>query len=288
MNSFYGVLAAPACRFFSLPVANAITHFGQWVLRWTRDRVEALGHRVLYGDTDSLFVASAITGPGAADEALRLGAGLRDRINAELREEIRAGWDVESRLELEFETLFLKFFLPSMRHGTAGARKRYAGLVREDAPGKGDTVVFVGMEVVRRDWTELSKIYQRGLFERLFRGAGGEEVLSYTREFVRDLKEGRHDAHLVYRKALRKGLDEYTSTTPPHVKAARLVEGPVEGLVEYVMTTSGPQPAAGRTAPIDYAHYIDKQLRPIAEQVFPHLGLSFDQALGEASQMRLF
>ena len=288
MNSFYGVLATPACRFFSLPVANAITHFGQWVLRWTRDRVEALGHRVLYGDTDSLFVASAIAGPGAAEEALRLGAGLRDRINAELRDEIRAGWDVESRLELEFETLFLKFFLPSMRHGTAGARKRYAGLVREDAPGKGDTVVFVGMEVVRRDWTELSKIYQRGLFERLFRGAGGEEVLSYTREFVRDLKEGRHDAHLVYRKALRKGLDEYTSTTPPHVKAARLVEGPVEGLVEYVMTTSGPQPAAGRTAPIDYAHYIDKQLRPIAEQVFPHLGLSFDQALGEASQMRLF
>ena len=127
-----------------------------------------------------------------------------------------------------------------------------------------------------------------GLFERLFRAAGAEEVLSYTREFVRDLKEGRHDAHLVYRKALRKGLDEYTSTTPPHVKAARLVEGPVEGLVEYVMTTSGPQPAAGRTAPIDYVHYIDKQLRPIAEQVFPHLGLSFDQALGEASQMRLF
>ncbi len=288
MNSFYGVLATPACRFFSLPVANAITHFGQWVLRWTRDRVETLGHRVLYGDTDSLFVATSITGPGAVGEALRLGTGLRDRINVELRGEIRAGWNVESRLELEFETLFLKFFLPSMRHGTAGARKRYAGLVREDVPEKGDKVVFVGMEVVRRDWTELSKIYQRGLFERLFRGAGGEEVLSYTREFVRDLKEGRHAAHLVYRKALRKGLDQYTSTTPPHVKAARLVEGPVEGLVEYVMTTSGPQPAAGRTAPIDYAHYIEKQLRPIAEQVFPHLGLSFDQALGEASQMRLF
>jgi DNA polymerase II len=288
MNSFYGVLATPACRFFSLPVANAITHFGQWVLRWTRDRVEALGHRVLYGDTDSLFVASATTGPGAAEEALRLGAGLRDRINVELREEIRAAWGVESRLELEFETLFLKFFLPSMRHGTAGARKRYAGLARGDGLDKSDTVVFVGMEVVRRDWTELSKIYQRGLFERLFRGAGGEEVVSYTREFLRDLKEGRHDAHLVYRKALRKGLHEYTSTTPPHVKAARLVEGPVEGLVEYVMTTSGPQPSAGRTAPIDYAHYIDKQLRPIAEQVFPHLGLSFDQVLGEASQMRLF
>jgi DNA polymerase II len=287
MNSFYGVLATPACRFFSMPVANAITHFGQWVLRWTRDRVESLGHRVLYGDTDSLFVASSLTGPGARAEAQRLGASLRDRINAELRDVIRAEWGVASRLELEFETLFLKFFLPSMRHGTGGARKRYAGLV-PGGSGQADTVVFVGMEVVRRDWTELSKIYQRGLFERLFHGVGGDEVLSYTREFVRDLREGRHDAHLVYRKALRKGLDEYTSTTPPHVKAARLVEGPVEGLVEYVMTTSGPQPTTGLSAPIDHAHYIDKQLRPIAEQVFTHLGLSFDEASGEARQMRLF
>jgi DNA polymerase-2 len=288
MNSFYGVLATPACRFYSLAVANAITHFGQWVLHWTRDRVEAIGQRVLYGDTDSLFVATSLEGPAAADEALRLGGSLRDRINAELADEIRNGWSVESRLELELETLFSKFFLPSMRHGTAGARKRYAGLVREGGPGGAETVVFVGMEVVRRDWTELSKIYQRGLFERLFRSAGRDEVLSYTRDFLRDLREGRHDAHLVYRKALRKGLDEYTATTPPHVKAARLVEGPVEGLVEYVMTTSGPQPMGAVTAPIDHDHYVEKQLRPIAEQVFPHLGLSFDEATGEARQMPLF
>ena len=62
----------------------------------------------------------------------------------------------------------------------------------------------------------------------------------------------------------------------------------MDRLVEYVMTASGPQPARARTAPIDYTHYLDKQLRPIAEQVFPHLGLSFDEALGEARQMPLF
>jgi DNA polymerase-2 len=288
MNSFYGVLATPACRFYSLPVANAITHFGQWVLHWARDRMEGLGHRVLYGDTDSLFVDSGLRGPEAGEAALRLGAALRDRINAELREEIRKAHRLESQLELEFESLFLKFFLPSVRHGVGGARKRYAGLLAAEAPGGEGRTVFVGMEVVRRDWTEVSKIFQRGLFERLFHGVGRDEVLAYTRDFARDLKEGRHDEHLVYRKALRKGLDEYTSTTPPHVKAARLVEGKVDGLVEYVMTASGPQPASARNAPIDYGHYVEKQLRPIAEQVFPHLGLSFDEALGEARQMRLF
>jgi len=288
MNSFYGVLATPACRFYSLPVANAITQFGQWVLHGARDRMEGLGHPVLYGDTDSLFVESGLAGPGAAEAALRLGATLRDRINDELGREIRQAHGVESQLELEFESLFVKFLLPSVRHGVAGARKRYAGLVRTEDPGSPGKMVFVGMEVVRRDWTELSKIFQRGLFDRLFHGVGRDDVLAYTRDFARDLKEGRHDEHLVYRKALRKGLDEYTTTTPPHVKAARLVEGKVDGLIEYLMTVSGPQPASARSAPIDYLHYVEKQLRPIAEQVFPHLGLSFDEALGEARQMPLF
>jgi len=287
MNSFYGVLATPACRFYSSPVANAITHFGQWVLHWTRDRVEGLGHRVLYGDTDSLFVLSGARGEDGAETARRMGAELCAGINDDLRSTIRDGWGVESHLELEFETLYLRFFLPSIRHGSAGARKRYAGLVQAGRPGE-EEVVFVGMEVVRRDWTELSKIFQRGLYERLFRGAEAESVAGYLRDFVRDLREGRHDRDLVYRKALRKGLDEYTATTPPHVKAARKISGPVGGLIEYVMTSAGPEPAADRTSPIDYDHYVDKQIRPIAEQVLPHLGITFEETLGEARQRTLF
>jgi DNA polymerase-2 len=288
MNSFYGVLATPACRFYSSAVANAITHFGQWALRWARDRVEGWGYRVLYGDTDSLFVASGLAGGQTREEARRLGASLCARINDELRAHIAAEFRVESRLELEFETLFLKFFLPSVRHGMAGARKRYAGLAAPAGPEGTEELVFVGMEVVRRDWTDLSKIYQRGLFERLFRGADPGEVASYTRDFVRDLRAGHYDGQLVYRKALRKDLGEYTATTPPHVKAARLMEGPASGLVEYVMTTAGPEPAAERKHPIDYRHYVEKQLQPIADQVFPLLGLSFEEALGEGGQLKLF
>jgi DNA polymerase-2 len=288
MNSFYGVLATPACRFYSSAVANAITHFGQWALHWARDRVEETGRRVLYGDTDSLFVLAGPRGPDGAEEALRAGPALCASVNGRLREQIRATWRVESRLELEFEALFLKFFLPSIRHGDGGARKRYAGLLSPRAPGAPPEIVFVGMEAVRRDWTDLSKAFQRGLFERLFLGTTPEAASAYIAEFVRDLRAGRHDAHLIYRKSLRKGLDEYTATTPPHVRAARLLGGGARGVIEYVMTTAGPEPAAARRSPLDYRHYVDRQLRPIAEQVLPHLGVSFDQALGEGRQMTLF
>ena len=288
MNSCYGVLATPACRFYSGPVANAITRFGQWVLHWARDRIEGLGYRVLYGDTDSLFVLSGEGVTGARDRARGLGVDLRERINTELREQIRSTWDVESHLVLEFEMLFLKLFLPSVRHGKGGARKRYAGLVDRGGEGAGDEVIFVGMEVVRRDWTALSKMFQRGLFDRLFRGTSTEAAASYLRDFVTSLREGRHDGDLVYRKALRKGLSEYTATTPPHVKAARLLNSRVGDLIEYVMTTAGPEPAVSRRSPIDYEHYVDKQIRPIAEQVLEHLGVRFDEALGEATQGSLF
>jgi DNA polymerase-2 len=288
MNSFYGVLATPACRFHSGPVANAITHFGQWVLHWGRDRMEQRGLRVLYGDTDSLFVLSGIEGSGGREEARRLGTELCEWINRELAATIRSSWGVESHLELEFEALFLKLFFPAMRRGGAGARKRYAGLVERTGAEGGEEVLFVGMEVVRRDWTELSKRFQRGLFERLFKGASSEPVAAYLRDFVRHLRDGRHDDLLVYRKALRKKLSEYTATTPPHVKAARQMGGRVRGLIEYVMTTAGPEPAAARRSPIDYEHYVQKQVRPIAEQVLPLLGVDFETTLGEETQGRLF
>src|SRR5207237_8327775 len=55
-SSVFGVLGSPASRLFSPAVANAITTAGQHVIRLAAGAVERRGHRVIYGDTDSLFV----------------------------------------------------------------------------------------------------------------------------------------------------------------------------------------------------------------------------------------
>ncbi len=279
MNSFYGVLATPACRFHSAPVANAITHFGQSILLWARSHVEEMGHRVLYGDTDSLFVESNAATP---EYALRAGKELAARINRDHSRHLFATYRVSSRLELEFERLYLKFFLPSMRHGTAGARKRYAGLVEEDGKRQ---VIFVGMESVRSDWTDLSKEFQQGLYERVF---SGEPVEVFVREFVERLRSGACDDLLVYKKALRKPLDQYVETTPPHVKAARMLPKVTGRQIHYLMTVDGPQPEGYRQSPIDYDHYVEKQLEPVADALLTHLGTSFRAILGGERQMTLF
>jgi DNA polymerase-2 len=70
----------------------------------------------------------------------------------------------------------------------------------------------------------------------------------------------------VYRKNLRKGVDQYTKSSPPHVKAARLLPSP-GGVIRYVITVDGPQPVGHVTSPIDYDHYVDKQVAPIVESI---------------------
>ena len=279
MNSFYGVLGTPACRFASPALVNAITGFGREILLWSKARIEGYGHRVLYGDTDSLFVQSDLEGTRAARE---LAAKLVADLNRELSEHIQRTWRVTSRLELEFERLYLRLLLPAVRHGTAGARKRYVGLVQDDGEPE---VVFTGMEVVRRDWTVLAKQVQRELYVRLF---SDSPVEAYLRGVVADLRAGRLDDLLVYRKALRKELDAYTASTPPHVAAARKMKSKPGFVIAYVITENGPEPVEERRSPIDHEHYVQKQVRAVAEPVLTQLGLDFDQVVGDDAQMKLF
>jgi len=278
MNSFYGVLGTPACRFHNPDIANAITGQGRFLLRWSKDWFERCGYEVLYGDTDSVFVASGLSDATAAGP---LGAELAQRCTRELAELVGQRWRVESHLELEFEKLYTKLFLPSVRHGAGGARKRYAGLVQGCDP---DAVEFVGMEVVRRDWTQLAKQVQRELYYRLF---DDQDVTDYLFDVVRQVREGALDDLLVYRKGLRKPPAQYTATSPPHVVAARK-SGDVGRIVSYLITVAGPEPLDNLQHEPDREHYVQKQILPVAEPVLGTLGLDFAQVVGDDRQMGLF
>ncbi len=280
MNSFYGVLGTPACRFYNPALANSITGTGREMLLWSKRWFEAAGFEVLYGDTDSLFVHSRESDPEAACERARK---LVVALNNDLEREITERWQVRSRLELEFEKLYLKLFLPRARHSTRGASKRYAGLLHGRADS--ENVEFVGMEVVRRDWTELAKQVQRELYHRLFTG---ERVDAWLADVVRHVREGARDSDLVYLKNLRKSADDYTATTPPHVAAARKSVQPPERLIRYVMTTAGAEPLDNVQHPLDREHYVDKQIRPVAEPVLTALGLDFERVIGDSRQIDMY
>ena len=83
-------------------------------------------------------------------------------------------------------------------------------------------------------------------------------------------------------------MREYTASTPPHVAAARKSRTKPGNIIAYVMTLAGPEPLDGITAPYDLEHYIEKQVRPVAEPVLAALGLDFAQVVGDDRQLGLF
>ena len=273
MNSFYGVLGSPGCRFFDARLASSITRRGHEILQRTRERIEAAGHRVIYGDTDSVFVW--IHEADSDAQAVAAGRQLQADLNRWWRTTVRDEYRLESVLELEFETHFKRFLMPTVRGSDKGSKKRYAGIV---AGQQGDRLVFKGLENVRTDWTRLARDFQEELYRRVFMQEPYED---YVRQLTAEVLAGRHDDRLVYRKRLRRRLDEYQRNVPPHVQAARLcaergLSVPARGgWVEYVITTAGAEPVAGSVAPLDYQHYVDRQLQPVADGILGLLGSSF-------------
>ncbi len=304
MNSFYGVLGARGSRFASSHVAGAITSFGHHLLHWCEDYFTRKGYAVLYGDTDSLFVLSGLPQDTPEEKHFEMSGDICIRINKDLNSYITESFDVKSFLELEFEKVYYRFFLPPVRSlavvgksGPRGRAKGYAGLLIPvgdlagfDLPdGQEGRIEIKGMEAVRRDWTELARGFQIGLLELVFRGTDTGVIKEYISKIVARLYGGKLDERLVYVKALRKPVKDYTRTTPPHVKAAAML-APEEqrGLIHYIWTVDGPQPAGRQTVPVDYSHYLEKQLKPIARGFTEVLHTDLDKLFGGEEQLWLF
>ncbi len=179
MNSFYGVLGTPGCRFFDPRLPTAITTRGHEIIARACAFFEAKGFLVVYGDTDSIFVARTDAGDEAA--VAEQGRALAGELTRVLAEEIAAAHGRESHLELRFESHYLRFLMPTTRGGDRGAKKRYAGLVRK---ADGSTAVVVrGLEAVRRDWSPLARRVQLELLRRVF---AGEPFEDWLRDVARD------------------------------------------------------------------------------------------------------
>ena len=327
MNSFYGVLGTSGCRFLDTRLVSSITKRGHQIILDSKRFIEEQGFRVIYGDTDSVFVLipeKAIdvescdsSAPAVRAQAVeRISERLATRMTDWWRDRIMMEQGVDSYLEMEFETHFTKFLMPTIRGTDAGSKKRYAGMVRipdsfsdnsrtdllsenaalVDGIEKSERyrLVFKGLESVRTDWSPLAREFQRELYRRIFLG---EAYAEYLYCLVDDLRAGRLDDKLVFRKHLRRRLDEYVKNVPPHIQAARkaqrarseqgFVANEAEsGWIEYIMTRTGAEPIRFTTQKPDYEFYIERQIEPIADAILGFVGDSMEKLFGR--QIGLF
>lgn len=289
MNSFYGVLGTPGCRIHDSRLTSSITKRSHDIIKQSVKLIKQQGYEVIYGDTDSVFVSL----DAAVDEqtADRIGQQLTQVINQYWQDFMRNEFDCESYLEMEYETHFSRFFMPTIRGSEQGSKKRYAGVVTRNDKSK---LVFKGLENVRTDWTRLARDFQYQLYQKVF---NDEAYDDYIRQIVKQLYRGDYDNDLVYRKRLRQPLSEYNRNVPPHARAAIRAEAYFsehnlpsryrnKGWINYVMTLNGPEAVECQNSRLDYDHYIERQLQPVADSILGVLNDSMHNILDK--QISLF
>ncbi|MBR9858397.1 MAG: DNA polymerase II [Gammaproteobacteria bacterium] len=289
MNSFYGVLGSGGCRFYDTRLASSITLRGHEIMQQTARWIEAEGHEVIYGDTDSVFVL--LTGHHDEHTASGEGQRLATLMTEQWRLQLATELQLDSCLELQFERYYARFLMPTIRGQEQGSKKRYAGLSIKKGQAE---LVFKGLETVRSDWTPLAQQFQTELYRLVF---DDQDPSDFIRQTLAQTLAGERDAELVYRKRLRRPLAQYVKSQPPQVRAARLADEhnarrgarlryQQKGVIRYLITVNGPEPVEYQASAIDYQHYVDRQLKPVADAILPFAGLSFDALIGQ--QLGLF
>ncbi|TLX45641.1 DNA polymerase II [Pseudoalteromonas phenolica] len=270
MNSLYGVLGSKGCRFYDPRLSSSITLRGHKIMLTTRKYLESWGYEVIYGDTDSTFVAlpEELTG----EQSHEIGKVLQRKINQTWSLECEERFGIQSHLEIEFETHYSPFFMPTIRGQETGSKKRYVGRVEKDGQSE---LVFKGMETVRSDWTDIAKLFQKELVETLFSEGDLESV---AQKYIEQILSGENDHLLIYKKRLGKPLEQYVKNIPPHVRAAKTLPKSAgitfcKGtIINYYISKSGPTAVLSNQdlQQVDYEHYIQKQIMPILNMFQVH------------------
>ncbi len=217
MNAFYGVLGANGCRFFDHRLTSSITLRGHEIMIRTKELIEAQGYQVIYGDTDSTFIW--LKHSHDEKQANAIGESLVTYINEWWQNYLRTTFNIDCALELEIDTHYQRFLMPTIRNSDEGSKKRYSGLI-VDSEGK-EKIIFKGMESARSDWTPLAQNFQHELYFRIFKR---QPYQDYIRDYIDRTLNGHHDNLLIYRKRLRRPLKAYERNVPPHVRAARIAD----------------------------------------------------------------
>ncbi|WP_373293718.1 DNA polymerase II [Shewanella saliphila] len=282
MNSLYGVLGSRGCVFHDAKLASSITMRGHQIMKLTKQWIEDAGYQVIYGDTDSTFVWLGEN--HEIEDINALGQQLATTITTRWSQWCEQEYQLNSHLELEFETHFEQFIMPTLRGSDEGSKKRYVGaslIAKEQLK-----LTFKGMEQVRSDWSPIARKMQFNLYEMFFKG---EDVIDYLRQELDAIKQGERDSELIFKKRLRRHVEDYTAKSSPHVKAAKQL-AQIQGTnkvtrrgqqIRYVMTTTGAQPIEAHPTNIDYEYYINRQIQPIAEPILQLCGQRFDALVND-------
>jgi len=275
MNSMYGFTGASKGFLPEKRIASAVTRAGRGMANETKfmceDRYKEYGVKVVYGDTDSVFVHFPKSlCPGETREEIIKNA---NRIGEEMGVMCTKAFLPPNDLEFE------KVYYPLLLKG----KKRYAGFKYE--PGCKPKLDVKGFECVRRDFAPIVSKTQKKVFVLLCEQNDVNGAVQLARQTVVDLLEGRTPLDdLILSKQLTRPPDQYKNPQP-HVELAKhlqkilpATQAPKTGdRIDYII-----KPGRGKTftraaipddvregkCSIDYEWYLTNQLKDPLTRVF--------------------
>uniref|UniRef100_A0A7S0H8G1 DNA polymerase n=1 Tax=Hanusia phi TaxID=3032 RepID=A0A7S0H8G1_9CRYP len=279
-NSVYGFTGASKGMLPCLPIASSVTAIGQQMIKTTSQTVqENFNATVIYGDTDSVMVNFHCgEGPEALKKALELGQKAAKLVTSKFK----------PPNELEFEKVYMPYILYN--------KKRYAGQMYT-SPDKPDKIDVKGLQVVRRDNSELQRDLMKNLIKTMVKAVTQDELIcmnngtskldvvksrisDLVRSYNQDLVQGNFplEKYVISQSISKKGYEKtnaagFKSAALGHVKLAERMEkrepgtGPVAGdRVHYIIVKEAPHLSHIKNRTIDGVTYAAKDWPPRHER----------------------
>lgn len=276
-NSMYGYLGFAPARWYSIESALSITAYSRFYIKNVIEKAEEEGFKVLYSDTDSVFLN---LNKKTKEDALRF----RDKINNELPE----------LMELDYEGMFPAALFVSLKAKDYGAKKKYALLSEEGF------ITIKGFETVRRNWSKISKETQENVLKIILEKGDAKKALDYVKEVIKKLRNKEIPIEKTIMKTqLQKNVDEYESVGPHVAVAKRMIEDGAEifpGMVISWVVVSGTGKIRDRAKYVeelsknesyDPSYYIENQVVPAVESILTVFGYSKEDLLSDKKQSSL-
>jgi DNA polymerase I len=283
-NSFYGYTGYVRARLYVLDVANTITAFGRDNLEKTKNLVEKnFEYKVIYADTDSIFIKTNIEN---LDEAKEAGEKISKFVTENL----------PGVLELDFEKIYRTFLILT--------KKRYAGWRFEFTGEKWEDMIEMrGIETIRRDWCPLVSDIMNSVINIILKEGDTQKAIEEIKCVIEKLKKGEIPLEkLTIIKGITKGVDGYKGMLP-HIELARKMtrrsprDAPKIGdRIGFVIIKGNgllskraedPKYVREHGLQIDSDYYVNNQVFPPLERILNATGVEKSEIFGGGRQTGL-
>ena len=267
LNASYGVMGAEIFPLYYLPAAESTTGMGRHIILDTIEKCKESGIRVLYGDTDSIFVKDLT----------------QEQIEV-LMSRAKKDHGVELEVDKEFRYVVL-----------SNRKKNYLGVTKD---GKADVKGLTGKKshtpkFIKTLFYELLDILSAVQNESEFESAK-KKITEKIAGYANKVREKQIPlSELAFNVMISKSPAEYVKTVPQHIRAAKQLESIREikkgDIISYVkiLNKPGVKPVEmARQDEVDSSKYMEF-MESTLEQITSSMDLDFDTILGKPKQTGL-